>query len=222
MGQGDMTGGYPVEPTRPSQIRLWPGVVVVTLQWLARFVVPVLVPAAAIFGIMTGVVGGLAVVGWWVFFSRAPRVDRWGAVALMVASLAVTSGFLHESVATAGMGFLFYFYAIPVLSLAFVMGAVASRRLSDGPRRVAMVATIVLACGAWTLVRSDGMTGSGAAEFAWRWTPTIEERFLAQVDDAPVTPPMASSCGHVTPRLTLTRRFQAGVSRVRRSWWATS
>ena len=107
-----------------------------TLQWLARFVVPVLVPAAAVFGIMAGALGGLAVVGWRVFFSRAPRLERWGAVALMVASLVVTPLFLDESVATAGMGFLFYLYAIPVLSLAFVMWAVASRRLPDGPRRL--------------------------------------------------------------------------------------
>jgi outer membrane protein assembly factor BamB len=197
-----MTGGHPVEPNRPSQIRLWPGVVIVALQWLARFVVPVLVPAAAVFGIMAGVFGGLAVVGWWMFFSRAPRAERWGAVALMVASLAVTSRVLHESIATAGMGFLFYLYAIPVLSLAFVVWAVASRRLPDGLRRVAMVATIVLACGAWTLVRSDGMTGNGAAEFAWRWTPTLEQRFLAQVDDAPVPPVPPTTARRVSVRGT--------------------
>ena len=48
-----------------------------------------------------------------------------------------------------------------------------------------MVATIVLACGAWTLVRSDGVTGDGGAEFAWRWSSTAEERLLADGDDEP-------------------------------------
>lgn len=203
MGQADITDGPPVESIRSTPIRLWPGVLIVTLQWLARFVLPVLVPAAGIGGVMAGAIGGLVVAAWWVFFSRAPRVERWGAVVLVVAGLAVTPLFLDESVATAGMGFLFYLYAIPVLSLAFVGWAVASRRLPVRPRRVAMVATIVLACGAWALVRSDGMTGDGAAEFAWRWTPTPEERFLAQVDDAPLTPAAGTAAATAARPATL-------------------
>ena len=61
---------------------------------------------------------------------------------------------------------MFFIYAIPVLSLALVAWAVASRRLSDGPRRASMVAAILLACGVWTLVRTDGITGDGDREFA--------------------------------------------------------
>ena len=41
-------------PRKP--LRLWPGVVAVALQWLIRFVLPVLVPATANFAIL----GGLA------------------------------------------------------------------------------------------------------------------------------------------------------------------
>jgi outer membrane protein assembly factor BamB len=187
MGQTESAGTDTGNLTRRGQIRLWPGVATVALQWLARFAVPFFVPAAAIFGVLSGVVGGFVVLAWWVFFSRAPRVERWGAAVLMPLALVATSRVLDESVATAGMGMLFFLYAIPGLSLAFVVWAVASRRLPDGPRFAAMVATIVLACGAWTLVRSDGMTGDGAAQFAWRWTQTPEERFLAQVGDEPMT-----------------------------------
>ena len=61
---------------------------------------------------------------------------------------------------------MFPIFAIPVLSLAFVAWAVASRRLSDGPRRAAMVAAILLACGVWTLVRTGGITGD--ARFGFR------------------------------------------------------
>ena len=43
-----------------------------------------------------------------------------------------------------------------------------------------MVATILFASGGWALVRSDGLTGGGSAEFAWRWTETSEERLLAR------------------------------------------
>ena len=179
------------EPTRQKPLRLWPGVVAVVLQWLARFGVPIFVPAATLFGVIGGVVGGLAIVVWWAFFSRAPRSERWGAVVLMIVALVATPRILHESIATAGMGMMFFIYAIPVLSLAFVVWAVASRRLADGPRRAAMVATILLACAAWTLVRSDGITGDGAAEFAWRWSETPEQRLLAQAADEPTLLPSA-------------------------------
>ena len=176
-------GKHSDELTQQKPLRLWPGVVAVVLQWLGMFGVPIVVPEVTIVGVIGGVFGTLAVVVWWAFLSRAPRVERWGAVVMVVIALFATPRLLHESVATGNSGLQFFIYAIPMLSLAFVVWAVASRRLADGPRRAAMVATILLACGVLTIVRSDGVTGDGAAEFAWRWGGTAEERLLAQAGD---------------------------------------
>lgn len=175
------TGGSTVE-YRP---RLWPGVVAVALQWLVWFVVPLAVPGSMFVAVGGGVLGALAVVVWWVCFSRAPWADRLGAVLLMVAALAATSRFVHVSVATAGTGLLFPVYAIPVLSLAFVAWAVATRRVSELPRRLSMVAVILLACGAWTLLRTEGVTGEYRSLFHWRWTQSPEERLLERTRDEP-------------------------------------
>jgi outer membrane protein assembly factor BamB len=46
-----------------------------------------------------------------------------------------------------------------------------------------MVATILLACGVWTLLRTNGITGDAASDFAWRWAQTAEERLLAHATD---------------------------------------
>ncbi len=164
-------------------LRLWPGVVIVAVQWLARYGVPMFIPEALPIGAMVGLGGGLALVVWWVFFSRAVWSERLGAIALMVVALVATSPLLHVSVATAGMGFLFPMYAIPLLCLAFVVWAVATRDLSDVARRVSMVATILLACGVWTLLRTGGITGDAHSDFAWRWSETSEDRLLARGDD---------------------------------------
>jgi len=43
-----------------------------------------------------------------------------------------------------------------------------------------MVASIVLACVAFTLVRTGRLSGDGNSGLHWRWTPTPEERLLAQ------------------------------------------
>ena len=88
---------------------------------------------------------------------------------------------------------LFPLFSVPILCLAFVVWAIVSRRLADRPRRAAMVATILVACGAWTLVRYDGVRGDFGADFAWRWAETPEERLLAQADDEPVALPSVAA-----------------------------
>jgi outer membrane protein assembly factor BamB len=178
-------------PTSRKPLRLWPGVVAAVLLCLVRFVVPAVVPGAFGVGILGGLVGALAIVVWWIFFSRAPWSERLGALALMIVAFVATSRVIHVSIATGAMGMLFVISAIPVLSVAFVAWAVASRRLSDGVRRASMVATILLACGAWTLLRTDGITGGGGPQWAWRWTKTPEQRLLAQAGDEPLAVPSA-------------------------------
>lgn len=170
-------------------LRLWPGVVAVVLQWLVWLVIPKVVPGntAGYIGAIGGLIGGLLVVVWWVFFSRAPRAERWGALAMFIVVLWMTRHFLHASVATGGMGVLFFMYAVPVLCLAFVAWAAVTRNLSGKLRLATMIATIVLACGVWTLVRTDGVSATGS-DFAWRWSKTPEERLLAQAGDEPFEP----------------------------------
>ncbi|MCX6273380.1 MAG: PQQ-binding-like beta-propeller repeat protein [Bacteroidetes bacterium] len=175
------------QPTQPVPLRLWPGIILVILQWLVRFVLPALMPDAIPVGMFGGVICGLAVVIWWAFFSRAPRFDRWTAIVLMAAALVATSQLIHKSLATAMMGMMFTIFSIPVICLAFVVWAVASRHLSTRLRRVTMVITILIASFSWAFLRSDGMDGEGHQFFAWRWAITAEERLLEQTDNKLIT-----------------------------------
>ncbi|MDY7094391.1 MAG: PQQ-binding-like beta-propeller repeat protein, partial [Acidobacteriota bacterium] len=131
-----------------------------------------------------GLLGGLAVMIWWLFFSRAAWVERLGALALMIAGIALTPQILHPSIATGMMGLMFTVYAVPVLSLTLVLWAVLTRHLPDGRRRLALVASLVLACVGWALVRSDGISGAAGTDFEWRWSSTAEEELLAQAGGA--------------------------------------
>ena len=178
-------------PTQQKPLRLWPGVVIVILQWLFRFGIPIVAPETMVFGVFGGLLCGLAFVVWWAFFSRAPRFERLGALILMIVMIVSTRPLLHKSIATAGMGVLYFTYAIPVLCLAFVIWAVASRRFSNGLRRATMVATILLACGVFTLVQTGGITNDADSDFSLRWAKTPEERLLAQAGDEPSPLPSA-------------------------------
>jgi outer membrane protein assembly factor BamB len=179
------------QPTLRKPLRLWPGVVAAVLLCVVRFGVPMVAPDALELSVAGGVVGGLLVVVWWLFFSRAAWLERGGAILLMIVALAATRPILHPSMATGAMGLLYFIYAIPLLSLAFVVWAVATRRLSDRVRRATMVATILLACGGWALIRTNGFNAELASDFAWRCAPTAEERLVAHASDKPIAIPPA-------------------------------
>jgi len=177
---------------RRSTLRLWPGIAIVAVQCLIAYGLPAVAPDAEPFGwpigligVITGLIGSIAVVGWWLFFSRAPWVERVGAVLLIVVAVAATRLLVHESIAGAGMGMLLYISALPGLGIALVIWAVLTQSLATRTRRVLLVGAIVVACAPWVLMRTSGVMGGSGSAFHWRWTPTPEERLLANADDAP-------------------------------------
>ena len=95
----------------------------------------------------------------------APWVERVGAIFLTVVAVFAIKPLLHKSIETGMMGMMFYVYAIPpVLGPALVAWALATRRAVRWSRRATMAATILLACGVWTLFRTDGVMGGAAPE----------------------------------------------------------
>ena len=192
---------HDTNPSDQVELRLWPGVAAISVQWLCWVALPLAVP-----GPVTGIIsaagalaGGLAVAVWWAFLSRAPRPERLGFIALAAVALFVASRLVDESIAGGMMGMLMLLYAVPVASLAIVVAAAGTRRLAARTRRAAMAAAILLSCGVWTLLRSDGITGAGAAELRWRWAKTAEQRFLEAKGDKPdsslATQPATSARG---------------------------
>jgi outer membrane protein assembly factor BamB len=202
--------------TARKPLRLWPGIVAVALQCLLWIVIPIVAPEAVIYAVLGGVAGGLIVLVWWLFFSRAPWSERVGAIVVMVVAVFATRFVVHRSIENGMMGMMLPIYSIPVLSFALVVWAWATRHFSNRPRRAAMVAAILLACGVFTLLRTGGISGEGVSELHWRWTLSPEERLLAERRDefaapldtarggpaaapAPATAPEATSPVTATP-----------------------
>ena len=178
------------EPAPRKPLRLWPGVAAGVLLLLARYVMTIVVPSTLMYGLLGAAVGTLAILVWWMFFSRAPWSERLGGLGLIIVALFATWRLVDKSIANGMMGMMFLIVSIPVLSLALVAWAVFSRRMSQGLRRASMVATILLASGVWTLLRTNGISGEGASDLAWRWSKTSEERLLTQVRlQPPALPP---------------------------------
>ncbi|HXT21210.1 MAG TPA: PQQ-binding-like beta-propeller repeat protein, partial [Thermoanaerobaculia bacterium] len=180
-------------PTPRKPLRLWPGIVLAILLLLLKLVLPVVAPDRLEIGVFGGLLASVAILLWWLLASRAPWRERLGAVALMVVAVAVTWRLVHESISGGALGFLFPVLALPTLGVAFIAALVAGRRLADGPRRLAMAAGILVGCGMWLLIRTGGFSGNFDHDFHWRWTPTPEERLLAQEGEWPAAVAAAPS-----------------------------
>jgi outer membrane protein assembly factor BamB len=150
-------------------------------------------------GVFAGIIGGLAVVIWWAFFSRAAVLERLGAIALIIISLDLTSRFIDKSIATGNMGLMFIIVSVPVMSLAFVAWAAVTRGLATVIRRATMVIIILIASGSWVLFRSDGMSSHLQYDIKWRWAKTEEEKLLKQSANEVMATGALSEAGAVWP-----------------------
>lgn len=179
-----MEGPLPTDPNRQVPLRLWPGIVLASLLFVCRFLLPSFFTDSLLFAVMSGMAGAVLIFLWWTFFSRAPRIDRFLGLGLIAAALALTRFvLLHPSIANGMMGLMFFIYSLPILALVFTGAVVASAKLPLQRRRLTMAAAVVAVCAGFAMVRTGGMTGDADSELAFRWTPTPEERLLAQAEE---------------------------------------
>lgn len=185
--------------TSPQPLRLWPGIILAIVLALLAYVVPRVAPDADVAGFPLGTLAtiggalcGIVIFAWWLFFSRAAWVERIGVLLLIAVVLVVTKRIAHPSIAGAGRGFLIFFAALPGLALALVAWAVITYRRTKNVRRFSAVAAILLACAPWTLLRTEGISNT-VSQYHLRWTPTPEERLLAQGNDDPKSLPAATA-----------------------------
>jgi outer membrane protein assembly factor BamB len=160
-------------------LRLWPAVVIVLLKWFCLTVPGWLVPGTPLHvsSMQWGALGGTAaLVAWWLFASRAPRLDRALILAFLAASSVAAYPLYHEK-------FTFRLYgpimrALPLATTAWVAWLLVTPTLRWPVRRVGSLFAILLALGYCTLLRFDGADGSFTPAVSWRWSPTAEDRYL--------------------------------------------
>ncbi len=178
--------------TLRKPLRLWPGVTAAIALVVIRFLLAAVVPEAMLISMFGGLLCAVAILIWWLFFSRAPWLDRIGALVVMVASVAVGFRIVDESIRGGMMGNMLPVYSIFVLTPMLVLWAVVTRGRSDAVRRAWMVVMLFGATASFALLRTNGIIG-GVSDLAWRWAPTAEERLLAKGEEKLIAlPPPAA------------------------------
>jgi hypothetical protein len=65
------------------------------------------------YGLFTGFGMGLVVVVWWLFFSRAPWLERVVAIAVMPVVVLAIKPLVHKSIENGFMGNMVFIFSIP-------------------------------------------------------------------------------------------------------------
>ena len=177
------------ESTPQKPLRLWPGVVIVILAGLGRFVVPAVAPDTMMYGVLAGFVGGILAALWWLFFSRAAMVRAPGGY--RPDGHRVVPGQTHRPRVDRGWGDGVLVIPLGDPGPGNGFGGVGGGHppSSRRTRRATMAATILAVCGGMALIRTGGFTAGFKNDLHWRWTKTPEERLLAQSGIEPVAPP---------------------------------
>jgi outer membrane protein assembly factor BamB len=162
------------------RLRLWPGLAILVLMWLAITVPGWLAPGTPtqFFGMFWGpMVGTALLVGWWLFASRLRWPDRLLIPLACAAIGTAASACYHSSFGFFGI----ILYTLPTVTTAWLAWLLLTPFLRWPIRRAGLLVVFVLAWGYFGLLRFEGVDGGMTAQFQYRWNPTAEEQFLSEI-----------------------------------------
>ncbi len=160
-------------------LRWWPAASLLLVAIALKFV-PTLVDSPSLPVLMIGFFGPAAVclllMGWWVLASRASWREKLTGLVGMALLAGTSIALLDLTMKGMSVASLLFPTGVAAFSISLIL-------LANRPNVRLVVALIAAATGFgyWDLVRSDGVTGSFAAELAWRWEPTAEQEYIASL-----------------------------------------
>jgi outer membrane protein assembly factor BamB len=223
-----LTGAAVTKADLPGawRLRLWPGVVIVGLQWLVILGPDYVVPGTMIqfqcklFGALGATV---AIAVWWLFASGAPRLERF--LLLGVCVLVAAGSLLFNALPVQ----VFLVFALPWVPTAWVGSLLLTSMMPWWTRRAALISAVALTSGFFALVRFEGIDGGISPSFQWRWAQTAEAKLLAEIDSrkatlvapAPATAPLTLQAGDWPAFRGPSRDGRVSGVRIRTNWQET-
>ncbi len=182
----------PVKPSGPRPLRIWPGVFLVVLMLLARFVPAHLEGGLArywMIAMMGPMLCCLLLVIWWLAVSRATWKERVFGFLGLIAVFALAM--VLEEPLMRGPGTIYV--TLPMGMTAFVVGATWFKRRRPLTRTSAALLLAAVGFGFSILLRNDGMDGEYQLTLHWRWSRTAEEQLLTVKTTSPAGPETKAS-----------------------------
>jgi outer membrane protein assembly factor BamB len=164
--------------TGVRSLRIWPGVLLVVMMILARFVPGFLEGGFSQYW-MVAMMGPMAccllLIIWWLAASRATWKERVFGFLGLIAALGLTMALVEPMMRGPGT----IYVTLPMGMTAFAMGEILFHKRTPLLRTGVAVLLALGGFGFSALLRNDGMDGDYQLTLHWRWSPSTEERTLA-------------------------------------------
>lgn len=163
--------------------RVWPAVILIAGYWALQFTVGWL-DLGFTAGFFTKFIASMALgplfLLWLLFFSRVPVRERLlGLAAIVTVGVAATAA-CDSSLRPIGL----LFFAVPFLLTGWTLWLTITGGFAPAVQRAGIV-LLLLGVGVYfSLLRMDGVYGDQHVDLSWRWSPTAEQRFLAERSQA--------------------------------------
>lgn len=188
--------GLPEPSSKPaskdlrSPPRLWPAVAVIALFWAGAFLMRQFEFQYFVLFFYSMISAGLLVLlffGWWWTRRSISRTDRAiGFFTVLITGVAVYP-LCDKTVGVFGL----LFTGLPVVLTAWTLWMLMARYFRLSSLRLGALVVIVLAWLPFTLQRIEGVSGDLHADVHWRWTPSAEDLFKAELASHEATHPPA-------------------------------
>ena len=155
--------------------------------WIVSFVVAHLNKPyffGFLYGMASVAIVTLLFLGWWWFNRRLNGWEKCAGFALVIGEAWFVGRFSDRSVNF----FSLWISGSPLIASSIVVWLFFARRLSLHWERIGFVVIVSLVWSYFLLIRLDGADSRLTIKTHWRWTPTPEDRFLAQSRSRPVGP----------------------------------
>lgn len=165
----------------PNLPRFWPAFALIVIYWIVHTISDTALAGTFpqfLLNFYTPIFLALGILIWWLGLSRQSWTDRlFGVGCLVVAGVAATL-LAHRSMM---MGMMMSALPVAITAIVITLAIANTLRLPRQSQWLALAAVSVLAWGYFTLIRLDGITGRLESERSWRWDPTAEDHFLAEL-----------------------------------------
>ncbi len=160
-----------------KQLRVWPAIFLVVSMIVFRFI-PTLVSDGPASIWMTAAFGpalcGLAILVWWLAYSRARWTERLAGVFGLIVLFVITMMLLDKSMLGPGAMILTF----PIGLAGFAIAAFFVRNIFGFQRTVIALSVAAFAFASTLLLRTSGVWGDFALDLNWRWNLSAEQKFV--------------------------------------------
>jgi outer membrane protein assembly factor BamB len=165
-----------------SPPRIWPAVTLVALYWIIHALLRWTDLGASLgfagFLLLMATTGALVLLFlvWWLTWSRVPWKER-----LCVLGAAILAGVATPLLAHKTVGGLLFLFGLPIGMTVWAAGELVLWKMSSVRRMAALCVLLGLTGCGFLLVRTEGVNGAFQFALHFRWSPTAEEVYLAEL-----------------------------------------